>query len=53
MDKDIKEYREKHPNCRWCKHHSYKTRLQFSWEECELNEKECEHFKWLKAKFCK
>ena len=41
MDKDIKEYREKHPNCQWCKHLFYKTRLQFSWEECELNEKEC------------
>ena len=39
MDKDIKEYREKHPSCEWCKHHSYKNRMEWFWEECELSEK--------------
>jgi hypothetical protein len=53
MDKDIKDYREKYKNCRWCKHFFYKTRLQWSWEECELSETRCEHFHWLRAKFCK
>lgn len=54
MDKDIKDYRERHKSCRWCKHHSYKCKLEWNWEECELDEK------WLhswmnkiKAKFCK
>ena len=53
MNNDIKDYREKHKNCKWCSHHSYKNKLEWSWEECELNEKRCEHFKWIKAKLCK
>ena len=54
MDKDIKEYREKHPSCKWCKHHSYKNRMEWFWEECELSEKSLNKiFNKIRAKFCK
>lgn len=54
MDKDVLDYRTKHPNCVWCKHHHYKCRLEWAWEECELNERWLHD--WLhgiRARLCK
>ena len=54
MDKDIKEYREKNTSWEWCKHHSYKNRMEWFWEECELSEKSLNQiFNKIRAKFCK
>ena len=54
MDKDIRDYREKHPNCKWCKHCHYKNKLEWFWQECELNEKwKKEWLNGITARFCK
>jgi len=56
MNKIIKEYREKHPNCEWCKWYKYNFNMYMlsmsSYEECQLKEKII-YCKKIKAKFCK
>lgn len=54
MDKNIKEYREKHPNCKWCKYHKYRYKCEWDWEECILKDKWLNIlFNKIRALFCK
>lgn len=38
MDNDIINYRKKYKNCKYCKYHCYKSKLEWSWEECILKD---------------
>lgn len=53
MDNNIKKYRTKHPNCKWCKYYKYQSRCygEFHWEECILKDKYIK-YKNIKAKLC-
>lgn len=54
MDNNIKLYRQKHPDCKWCKYHHYISKMEFFWEECELKDKHIyEKLNKIRAKFCK
>ena len=56
MDKEVKEYRRKHPKCKWCKWRAYRNVQYCAYScypfcECTLKEKIL-HGDW-KARFCK
>ena len=53
-DKQVIEYRNRKPNCRWCKYYRYRNPLYLAttWEECRLKDKWIKEKK-IRARLCK
>ena len=53
-DKEVREYRNRKPNCKWCKYYSCHAPLllEMYWQECRLKDKMINETN-IRAKLCR